>query len=278
MSAAFQKNKAQRDHVFLRFFVWDFWDIINTIMIDTHAHLQFPDFQDDLEAVLARNRQKNITCINVGTDFASSKAAVEMAQMHGGLWAAIGLHPTDVDEDLDVEKYRALAQSRKVVAIGEIGLDYLRSPLKEKQKSIFLEQADLAKELELPLIIHCRMAHEDMLAILKEKGERETLKGVIHCFTGTLEEAQKYIDLGFYLGMNGIMFKFNLDEVIKNVSLEHLLLETDCPYLTPPAAPSKRNEPIFMEYTARKIANLKNISAEEVVKKTTQNARNLFKL
>lgn len=241
--------------------------------IDTHAHLQVDAYDSDREDVIKKTLAENIQCINVGTSFATSKTAVDLAERQEGFYAAIGLHPTDVDEDLNIEQYKKLAQSKKVIAIGEIGLDYFRPPFdKEKQKSIFIRQADLAKELNLPLIIHCRMAHDEMIEILQGREQR----GVIHCFTGTLEQAKKYIELGFYLGMNGIMFKFPLDEVIKNIGLEHMLLETDCPYLTPPMAPSKRNEPVFMSYTIQKIAGLKSISYEEVCKKTTENAKMLF--
>ena len=161
------------------------------------------------------------------------------------------------------------------MAIGDIGLDYFRPPFdKEKQKEVFLQQVGLAKELHLPVVIHCRMAHDEMIEILAS----QKLYGVIHCFTGTLEQAQKYVELGFYLGINGIIFKFNIDEVIKEIPLEKLVLETDCPYLTPPMAPTKRNEPLFMSYTIQKIAELKNITAVEVQKITTENAKKLFNI
>ena len=241
--------------------------------IDTHAHLQVDAYDHDRNEVISRTLAANIACINVGTSFATSKSAVELAAKHDGFYAAIGLHPTDVDEEFDSQQYRDLAKSKKVVAIGEIGLDYFREPYnKEKQKDIFLRQIALAKELNLPVIIHCRKAHDEMLEMLKGQG----LRGVIHCFTGTLQQAQKYVELGFYLGMNGIMFKFPLEEVIKNIGLEHMLLETDCPYLTPPMAPGKRNEPIFMKYTIEKIAELKKVSVQEVADKTTTNAKKLF--
>ncbi len=251
------------------------------MIIDTHSHLQFDAYDKDRDEVIKRTLAENIQCINVGTSFATSKAAVELAEKQEGFYAAIGLHPTDVDESLNVEDYRVLAKSKKVVAIGEIGLDYFRPPFdKEKQKKIFIQQLDLAKELNLPVILHCRMAHEDVINILNSKFEirNSKLNGVVHCFTGTLEQAKKYIAMGFYLGINGIIFKFNIDKVIKETSMDHLLLETDCPYLTPPTAPEKRNEPIFMKYTIQKIAELKNITTQEVEFKTTQNARNLFKI
>lgn len=250
------------------------------MIIDTHSHLQFDAYAKDIDEVVKRIRAQNIACINVGTSYQSSKDGILFAQTYGeGFYAAIGLHPTDVDEPFDAGQYKELAKSKKVVAIGEIGLDYFRPPFdKEKQKSIFIQQLDLAKELNLPVILHCRMAHQDVIDILKSQipNPNYQLRGVIHCFTGTLEQAKKYIELGFYLGLNGIIFKFNIDEVIKHVGLEHLLLETDCPYLTPPMAPEKRNEPIFMTYTIEKIAQLKNVSVQEISQKTTENAKKLF--
>jgi len=245
--------------------------------IDTHSHLQFDAYKDDIDDVVKRIKAENIQCINVGTSYQSSKDGILFAEKHSeGFYAAIGLHPTDVDEPFEPEKYRELAKSKKVVAVGEIGLDFFRPPFdKEKQKQIFIPQLDLAKELNLPVILHCRAAHDEVIEILQSRGEKH---GVVHCFTGTLEQAKKYITMGFYLGINGIIFKFNIDEVIKNIGLEHMLLETDCPYLTPVGAPTKRNEPIFMKYTIAKIAALKNISEEEVIEKTTKNARNLFKI
>ena len=144
-----------------------------------------------------------------------------------------------------------------------------------KQKQVFLQQLELAEELNLPAIIHCRMAHEDVLEILKDKNN----KGVIHCFTGTLEEAKKYIDLGFYLGINGIIYKMDLTEVIKKVPLDKILVETDCPYLTPPQeGKDKRNEPIFVKHVIQEIADIKGISFAEVASATTANVKALFKI
>jgi len=234
-----------------------------------------------------------------------------------GVFASIGLHPifasaefqkikTDPEEGdffikedfFDKEKYKCLAQSKKVVAIGEIGLDYYYKPktnikleqFKNKQKEILLQQLDFAEELNLPVILHCRMAHKDLLEILtlrQTQVRQKKIQGVIHCFTGTMEEAQKYIDLGFYLGINGIIFKFDIDKVIKKIPLEKILVETDCPYLTPlpavalaKAGPDGyvRNEPIFIKYVIQKIAELKGLSFDEITNKTTENARKLFNI
>ena len=139
----------------------------------------------------------------------------------------------------------------------------------------FIKQLDMAKGLDLPVVIHCRMAHGDVIEILR-KYDPVTLKGVIHCFTGNLDEARKYIELGFNIGLNGIIFKLNLDEVIKQIPLGSILLETDCPYLTPPEAGIERNEPGFVKFVAQRIADLRSISYEEVAEETTKNAKNLF--
>lgn len=274
------------------------------MIVDTHSHLNFKAYKNDFDGVISRTLRENIWMINVGTKYETSRQAVELAEKYNeGVYAAIGLHPiyagaefqkikTDPDEGeflvkeeiFDKEKYRELAKSKKVVAVGEIGLDYYYKPktntkleqFKAKQKEILLQQLNFAEELNLPAILHCRMAHQDLINILKQ---RKQIKGVIHCFTGILEEAQQYINLGFYLGINGIIFKFNIDEVIKKTPLDKILVETDCPYLTPPAeGKDNRNEPIFVKHVVQKIADLKGITFDEVADKTTQNARKLFKI
>ncbi len=279
------------------------------MIIDTHSHLQFNAFKDDRDEVIKRTLSQNIWTVNVGTKYETSLSAVKLAEKYPeGVYAAVGLHPiyaaaefmktkTDPDEgeflineqSFDKEAYKrlALSDSRRVVAIGEIGLDYYYKPktaaklnqFKEKQKQVFLQQLDLAKELNLPVILHCRVAHEDVLEILKNYSLPTTnykLTGVTHCFTGTIEDMKAYIALGFFIGMNGIIFKLNLNEVVKNCPLENMVVETDCPYLTPLPEGNKRNEPIFIKHTIQKIAELKGISFEEVSQKTTENAKSLF--
>ncbi len=272
------------------------------MIIDTHSHLSFKAYDNDRDEVIKRTQKQGVVCIDVGTKYETSKRAVELAEKYENVFAAIGMHPIHIKTDLlklkldeeegafaplgeefDKEKYLKLAKSPKVVAVGEIGLDYYYKPksktkqeqFKEKQKQVFLQQLKLAEELNLPVIIHCRMAHKDVIEILKNKNA----KGVIHCFTGNWEEAKEYINLGFYLGINGIIFKLYSDEVIKKVLLDKILVETDCPYLTPPAeGKNKRNEPIFVKHVIQKIADLKGISFIEVAEKTTENAKKLFKL
>ena len=282
------------------------------MLIDTHAHVNFNAYKDDSDEVIRRSLSENVWLINVGSQYSTSKRAVEMAERREkGVYAAVGLHPIHLEtglvkikndpeeiqfqtiaETFDYEQYKKLAQSPKVVAIGEIGLDYYWKPktknklglFKEKQMAVLFEQIDLAKELDLPVLFHCRMAHDDLLQVLeyKLKGTNYKLRGTIHCFTGTWEQAKKYIEMGLCLGLNGIIFKMNLDEVIGKMPMDKILLETDCPYLTPlPAiasAKAGRNEPIFMKYVAEKIAEIKKLSYEEIRNATTQNAKNLFKI
>lgn len=270
------------------------------MLIDTHAHLNFNAYREDATLVIKRSLDNDVWMINVGSQFSTSRRAVEIAQNYEkGVYAAVGLHPIHLEtklvkikedpeeiqwqtreEEFDYEKYKVLAQSKKVVAIGEIGLDYYWKPktkkklelFKQKQKDSFLKQVNLAQEIDLPIILHCRMAHQDLLEILDSQ-----LKGVVHCFTGTWEQAENYMAKGFYLGFNGLIFKMDFDEIIKQVPLDRILIETDCPYLTPPPKEG-RNEPIYVKYVAEKIANLKNLGYEEISDITTKNAKKLFNL
>lgn len=242
-------------------------------LIDTHAHLNFRAFKNDFEKVISKSLKNDIGLINIGTNFFTSKKAVEIAEKYErGVFAAIGLHPINIDtglvklktdpreldgeilfeKDFDFEKYKKLAQSSsKIVAIGEIGLDYYYRPktkrkltlFKEKQKEIFIKQLEMAKELNLPVILHCRMAHSDLFEILKLKIKDQNfkIKGVLHGFVGTLEELNKYLSLGLFIGFNGIIFKkiegIDFKRIIKETPLDKILVETDCPYLAPPNFP-----------------------------------------
>lgn len=278
------------------------------MLVDTHAHLNFNAYKDDADEVIRRSLDGGVCMINVGSQFSTSERAVKIAERYPeGVWAAIGLHPLHletglvkikedteeiqfktIEEEFDYEKYKALAlSSKKVVAIGEIGLDYYHLPktkiktgqFKQKQKEIFLKQLGLAEELNLPVMVHCRSAHQDLIEVLKSEARstKHEIKGVIHCFTGTRREAKQYMDMGLYLGFDGIIFKLNLDESIKEIPLERMLVETDCPYLSP-LQESKRNEPIYAKHIVRKIADLKEETFEKVAEITTQNAKNLFNL
>ena len=249
------------------------------MLFDTHAHLNFNAYKEDSLEVLQRSLDNGVWMINVGSQYSTSKRAVEMAEKYeNGAYAAIGLHPIHLEiEAFDYEKYKELAKSRKVVAVGEAGLDYKPEYVlsKEKQKSVLSQQLKLAEELNLPVIFHCRMAHDDLIKILSENGSRTG--GVIHCFTGTWKQAEKYLGMGLCLGFNGIIFKLNLDEIIEKTPLDRILIETDCPYLTPPQEQG-RNEPVYVKHVVEKIAKIKKSSFEEIAEVTTKNAKKLFKI
>ena len=248
------------------------------MLFDTHAHLNFNAYKDDADEVIKRTLDSNVWMINDGSQYSTSKRAIEIAERYPeGVYAAIGLHPIHTnEEEYDILKYRVLAKSKRLVAIGEIGLDFKPeyASYKERQREIFLEQLDLAKELDLPVIFHCRMAHDELIDLLKGYG---AIKGAIHCFTGDQEQAEEYLKMGLYLGFNGIIFKMDLDKVIEKSPLDRILLETDCPYLTSPPKVG-RNEPLYVKYVADKISKIKNIKIEELNDITAQNAKKLFKI
>lgn len=274
------------------------------MLIDTHAHLNFNAFKNDAEEAAKRALDKNIWMINVGSQYSTSERAILIAEKYPeGVYAAIGIHPIHlselifkdkVDEDEEVEfhpsieefdeaKYLELSKSKKVVAIGEIGLDYFHnSENKEKQKEVFSAQIDMAMKLSFPIIIHCREAHNDVMEILRNKKKLygEKLRGVVHCFSGRLSQARIYTEeLSFCLGFNGIItFDRGYDKVLREIDLKYFLVETDCPYLTPVPFRGKRNEPAYVEYVAEKIAEIKNVDFNEVSKITTDNALKLFNL
>ena len=288
------------------------------LLIDTHAHINFNTYKDDGDEVIQRALDNGVWLINVGSEYKTSQRAVDYAQKYPkGVYAAIGLHPIHLEnqifkekvgqkeiehkskkEEFDLAKYKELIENKKVVAIGEAGLDYKiedkkkETEIKEKQKEVFLEQLDLARQLDKPIIIHCREAYQDLLEILNAfqmgcaactsacpGAGLGQLKGVVHCFVGNLKEAEEFLELGLFLGFNGIItFSDQYDEVIKKIPLEKILLETDCPYLTPEPHRGKRNEPSYVKYVAEKIAQLKKIKFEEVAEQTTKNARELFSI
>jgi len=240
------------------------------MLIDTHTHLNFEAFSKDWKVVLENCLAEDMAVINIGSNFETSKKAVEIAEKYPkNVYAAIGVHPIHAKERFDADEFKKLSKSSKIVAVGEIGLDKFKDYGKffEDQKALFLKQLDFAKEANLPVIVHCRMAHGDLQEILNSQW-----RGTIHCFTGTWEDAKKYLDMGFYLGINGIIRKFDLKEVIEKAPLDRLLLETDSPYL----GKEERNTPLFVKEIAKDIARIRNISFDEVSQATTRNARSLF--
>lgn len=251
------------------------------MLIDTHTHVNLEQFKDDGDAVIRKCLAQDIWMINVGTDAESSRRAIALAHMHSeGVYASVGLHPNDVSSDFDFTILEKLARDEKVVGIGETGLDHFRAPEPEKQKlqeEFFIKHIELARAVHKPLIIHCRNAHAQLTEILRRHGEG--MAGSMHFFTGTKEEAARYIDLGFYISFSGVItFAKEYEELVKWAPLDRMLVETDAPYAAPVPQRGKRNEPLFVEYTARKIAELKDLPFQEVADQTTANARALFKI
>ena len=254
------------------------------MLIDSHAHLDDRRFNDDRDMLIKNFKNNNIELvINIGADLKTSVASVELADKYDTIYAAVGVHPHSAKEvnTLVMENIRELTKNKKVVAIGEIGLDfhYDNSP-RDVQRKWFIEQLKLAKELDLPVIIHTREASQETYDILKNNQDG-TVRGVMHSFSGSAEMASLYVDMGFYISIGGpVTFKNArvVREVAEAVPLDKLLIETDCPYLTPEPYRGKRNEPVYMKYTAEKIAQVRGISYDEVVKATNRNAKKLFNI
>jgi len=290
------------------------------ILIDTHAHVNFKDFKDDGEQVVRRALGRGVWMINVGAQYSTSKRAVEYAKKYKeGVYAAVGLHPSHIlegkkvptqgrnpersreereYEELDEKKYMKLLENEKVVAVGEIGLEYgenITDEKKEKQKEVLFRQLEMAQQMGKPVIFHCRKAYDDLIELLDMFNlgcascphacpsvvgeETPQLKGVVHCFMGRLSQAKKIIEMGLTLSFNGLVtYARDYDKVIKEIPLDKILLETDCPYLSPEPDRDKRNEPINVKRVAEKIAEIKGIKFEEVAKQTTKNAKELFNI
>lgn len=249
-------------------------------LVDTHCHLDNEKFDEDRLEVIERIKENLEFCVNIGYDLASSKKSLKLAKEYDFIYAVIGVHPIDIAEyDEEVEKeLELLGKNPKVVAIGEIGLDYhwMTEP-KEIQQERFKRQLELAERLNKPVVIHTRDAMEDTVNILKDY---PNITGVIHCYPGSLETAKQLVDR-FYLGIGGTLtFKNSKKavEVVKDIPLDRIVIETDCPYLTPEPFRGKRNEPIYVEYVAKKIAEIKEISVEDVTKITTENAKKLYRI
>lgn len=258
------------------------------MLIDTHAHLDDARYDADRDAVMARAREAGVGAfITIGCDLATSRAAVELAARHPGVYAAVGVHPHDVKriEDGWYDELRRLAGHEKVVAYGEIGLDYHYNHSPPKlQRERFREQIGLARELHLPVIVHTREAQEDTVAILREE-RADQMGGVFHCFSGDTWLAREALALGFYLSFSGVLTFRNaapLQAIAQTVPLDRLLVETDCPYLTPVPHRGQRNEPAFVKLVAEKIAEVRAsrqpLTVEEVERITSDNARRLFKI
>lgn len=253
------------------------------MIFDSHAHYDSSQFNEDREQLLNSMQEKGIgTIVNSGADWDSVTEVVELAQKYPHVYAAVGMHPDEVG-DLNEERFQFLksqCQKEKVVAVGEIGLDYYwDNESHDVQKKWFIRQLELARELDLPVIIHSRDAAADTLEMMKEYGKG--LRGVIHCFSYSKEMALEYVKMGFHIGVGGVVtFKNSkkLKEVVEAIPLERILLETDCPYLAPTPFRGKRNSSLYIPYIAEEIANLKGVTYEEVVAQTEQNGKILFNI
>lgn len=258
------------------------------MLIDTHAHLDDTRYDADRDAVISRARETGVDAfVTIGCDLATSLAAIDLAARYPFVYAAVGVHPHEVKhiEDGWYDELRRLGRHAKTVAYGEIGLDYHYNHSPPKlQRERFREQVCLARELNLPVVIHTREAQEDTIAILREEKAGE-VGGVFHCFSGDARLAKDALDLGFYLSFSGVITFQNatmLRDIVKTVPLNRLLVETDCPYLTPVPHRGKRNEPAFVKLVAEKIAEVKGaadeLPLEEIGRVTSENARRLFKI
>ena len=255
------------------------------MIFETHAHYDDKAFEQDRESLLKEIEENGIqTVVNIGASIASSQKTLELTKQYPFVYGAIGVHP-DETKELTEENFlqlKEMAQQEKVVAIGEIGLDYYwDSTPREVQKYWFEKQLDLAIELQLPVVIHSRDAAADTLDIVKKYVQKTkgTLTGIIHCFSYGIELAEEYVKMGFYLGIGGVVTFKNgrkLKEVVQKIPLEYLVLETDSPYLAPVPYRGKRNTSLNLRYIAEEVANIKQISVEETIKITTENANKLY--
>lgn len=282
---------------------------MNPYLIDTHCHLHFPPYKEDLSEVLGRLHEKQIWGITIGTSLQNSEQGIAFAEAHEHIWATVGLHPEHFTSDfhdeqegevheqtLDFERLRTLARSSsKVVGIGETGLDYFRidegrdaTEARRLQEESFLQHLQVAAELDLPLIIHCRDALTRLAELLQQEQKNgRFVRAVVHSFTGTWEEAKPLLTLGCFIAVNGIatfplrktqLPEHAIDRTIEQIPFDRLLLETDSPYLAPMPYRGKRNEPAWVEEVAKHVARVRGITIEEVATQTTQNAKTLFRL
>jgi TatD DNase family protein len=254
------------------------------MLVDSHSHLEMPEFKKDLEEVIQRAKTSGVEYIfTVGTEQKDWNRALEIAHSHPSVYVILGIHPHNTKE-IDEETYptlRKLCADEKVRAYGEIGLDFYRnlSP-RDVQLKRFREQIQLGKELSLPIVVHDREAHKETLEILKSEKAGEH-RGIIHCFSGDDEMAKECIDMGFYISIPGsITFKNagGFQEVVKQIPLDSLLIETDAPFLAPAPFRGKRNEPSYVRFTAQKVAEIKKVSFEKVAEVTTENALRVYRL
>tara|TARA_B100001996_G_scaffold349390_1_gene308066 strand:- start:1923 stop:2678 length:756 start_codon:yes stop_codon:yes gene_type:complete len=248
--------------------------------IDTHCHIYYDKYDHDINDVINRasnNNVNNIIC--VGVDLESSRKSLELAEQYQSVFATVGYHPHEakLTSENYLDEIKKISQKSKVVAIGEIGLDYYYEHSDKKiQIKVFREQLELAKELNMPTIIHNRESDDDLYHNIKESNIN---KGVIHCYSSDIKYANKLFELGLIVSFTGIItFSKKLQEVVKEIPMDKIMIETDSPYLTPIPFRGKRNEPYMVNYVAEKIAEIKNISVEEVAEITTKTAKDFFSI
>ncbi|MEK7641923.1 MAG: TatD family hydrolase [Patescibacteria group bacterium] len=255
--------------------------------IDIHGHVNFPKYDADREAVIQRARDAGVGMLTVGTDVSSSREVVKIAEAHEGMWAIVGIHPTDAVDitDADFSALQESAAHPKVVAIGECGLDYFHSGPEdmEKQRSIFIKHIDLANKLNKPLMLHVRNgkdsihnAYQETIAILKE---RSKVRANFHFFAGSLQDARDIVAMGNTVSFTGVLtFARNYDEIVRDVPLDSLMSETDCPYVAPIPYRGKRNEPTYVIEVVKKIAEIRGEDVDTVATTVLQNAHQFFGL
>jgi len=253
------------------------------MLIDTHCHLNFKEFDNDRDEIIGRCLDPaaagQVWMINIGVDYKTSKNVIDLAKKYDkGVYATIAIHPHNVGKvDFDKNKFKELAKSKKVVAIGECGLDYMFCENDEKsqklQEKVFIQHLKLAQKINKPVIIHSRRLFPEILEIVK----KYPVKGVLHCYMGRWSYAEEYLKLGFYISFTGLItYARDYDKVIRNTPLDRILIETDAPYLSPDRG--ERSTPLDVEKVAEKIAEIKEIPFEKVASQTTQNAKELFNL
>lgn len=254
------------------------------MIFDSHAHYDDGAYALDRDALIASLPLKGVEyAVNVGSSIRSLSWVINLVEKHDNIFGAIGIHPDDT-KDLNEERFlrmSKLCEHKKIVAVGEIGLDYYwDSTPHDVQKYWLRRQVDMAREHKLPIIIHSREATEDTFNILKEE-KAESLGGVIHCFSSSPEMAKRYVDLGYYIGVGGVVTFKNgrkLREVVEAIPIEAILLETDCPYLAPDPFRGKRNDSTFIKYIAEKVADIKQMEYDEVLKITNENAKKFYRI
>lgn len=250
-------------------------------LIDSHCHAQFPQYDGDRDEVIMRSLDAGIGMINIGTDLHTSKQAIALAEQYDGVWTSVGLHPNDAPQEIfDESVFLELAKHPRVVAIGETGLDFYRTKgdvEHKRQRENFEAHITLSNKVKKPLSLHIRDAYQEAADVLKNNMPQ--YGAVVHCFTGTYEEAKLFLDMGFYISITGIVtFSKALQEVVLKLPIEKILVETDAPFLSPAPHRGKRNEPAFVEFVAQKVAEIKDLPLNEVCEIMFKNTKHLFTL